>query len=225
MEPLRQTREAMAELTLSADDDLLASMVRSARRVRALVPSCVAMSLSVAGDGLTFTVRTAAATGAPYGVDLAPSTPDDDRSSVDPLDEVAWLRLAGAGAAPGVRSTLMLPVVTNGRAVASVHLYAAADGAFDGLHDAVAQACGGWRPGAVTNADLCFDTRDSAALAPEVLRRQMVVNQAVGILAARYAVPVDAATTKLRDLARDGGVDETEAAERVVRSVPVDTDS
>ena len=224
MEPLRQTREAMAELSALADDDLLDPLVQAARRVRVLVPSCMAVSLSVAGDRLTFTVGPATATRTTTATSTRPGEHHDDRPG-DPLDEAAWLRTTTADAADGVRSTLSLPIVRDGRVVASVHLYAADTGAFDGLHDVVAAACGAWSPGAVTNADLSFHSRDAAALAPEVLRRQMIVAQAVGILAARHGVPVAAAATLLRDTGSRDGVDETEAAERVVRSVPVDSDS
>ena len=63
----------------------------------------------------------------------------------------------------GHGSTLSLPILDDDQVVAGVNLYASTDDAFDGKHVEVARVCRAWAPGAVTNADLAFRTREEAA--------------------------------------------------------------
>lgn len=119
----------------------------------------------------------------------------------DPLDEERWQWFARATAAAGVSSTLTLPVVVNAQVVGSVNLYAAAVDAFDGHHEAVAAICRAWAPGAVTNADLSFETRRAAVRTPQVLREQTIVSRAIGVLVARRDLSIEDAEATIRDVA------------------------
>ena len=74
------------------------------------------------------------------------------------------------------------------------------------------EALGAWQAGAVTNADLGFETLRRAEQAPERLREQRLVDVAVGLVAARMAVTTDMAALMLRESAERAGVSESEAA-------------
>jgi len=79
------------------------------------------------------------------------------RSSID---------VARAEALAGISSTLSLPILGDGHVVGGVNLYGATSDAFDGHHEDLADACGAWAAGAVTNADLRFNSRVRAAATP-----------------------------------------------------------
>lgn len=58
MEPLPETQSAIEEFGPFVDDlDLLEHLQRSATLVRAVVPSCVGLSLAMLDEGLTFTLQ------------------------------------------------------------------------------------------------------------------------------------------------------------------------
>ena len=81
--------------------------------------------------------------------------------------------------------------MTGGRVVGGVNLYASTPDAFDGHHDEVAEACGAWAEGAVTNADLSFSSRIRASAAPERLRDRGVVDVATGFVAEHQDIDTD----------------------------------
>ena len=112
----------------------------------------------------------------------------------------------------GIASTVSLPVVERGRAVLNIDLYASTAYAFHDRIDGLVEALGAWQAGAVTNADLGFDTLRRAELAPERLREQRLVDVAVGLVAARMAVTTEDAASMLREAAERAGVSESEAA-------------
>jgi GAF domain-containing protein len=105
-----------------------------------------------------------------------------------------------------VAATLTLPVHHDGRVVGSVNLYAAATGAFRGLHGEIAKIFGAWAPGAITNADLSFRTRAAAAHAPQTLHITMRVETAVGVLMEAESVDADTARGLLVEAAQRAGV-------------------
>ena len=111
----------------------------------------------------------------------------------EPLDEDRWALFAQASAAVGVASSLSLPVVEHGRVVGDIHLYASSADAFRGHHQTWRSALGASAAGAVTNADLAFDSRRRAERAPQQLRDQQAIEVGVGILAAREDLDVEAA--------------------------------
>lgn len=221
MEPIPETREAVEEFGPFLDDDLLEVMVDAADQVRRVVPSLVGLSLGLVREGLSFTVQATSAeiarldavqyldggpcaeaahgdprsTGQANSQETEPEPIDTDGAIVfrddDPLAEHGWESFARATAAEGIASTLTLPVLDDGAVVGSVNLYAAEADAFAGHHQAVATVCRAWAPGAVTNADLDFDTRRASIRTPEVLRDQMVIAQAVGVLIARRGIDAE----------------------------------
>jgi GAF domain-containing protein len=107
------------------------------------------------------------------------------------LDEPAWRLFSEATAAVGIRSTLTLPILVRDRVTGSVNLYASSARAFTGHHQQLADALGAWAPGAVTNSDLSFNTREAAQRTPLVLRERVVVDTAVGHLMATQGLTVD----------------------------------
>ena len=132
------------------------------------------------------------------------------------VDEDRWHTFARATAAKGVASTLTLPILSRGRVVGTVNLYAASARAFAGLHREIADIFGAWAPGAVTNADLSFRTRRTAEKAPATMRAAMRVDIAIGILMERASVDADQARALLNYAARRAGVTVELLADTVV---------
>ena len=118
----------------------------------------------------------------------------------------------------GIASTVSLPVVEHGRAVLTIDLYASTAHAFHDRIDELVDALGIWQAGAVTNADLGFDTLRRAEAAPERLRQQRVVDVAVGLVAARMGVTTQHALELLGSAAERAGVSREQAA-RVARAL------
>ncbi len=112
----------------------------------------------------------------------------------------------------GIASTVCLPVVEEGRAVLNIDLYASTAHAFHDRIDGLVAALGAWQAGAVTNADLGFDTLRRAEAAPERLRVQRLVDVAIGLVAARAGVTTDDASLMLTQAAERAGVTESQAA-------------
>jgi GAF domain-containing protein len=228
MEPIPETAEAIEEYGpfMAGGKDVLLHLTEVAARVRVLVPTCVGMSLAVVKDGVTLTlVATEEDIAALDGVQYASDGPcvraaDDDRvvefRSDDALDEASWRLFAQATSAAGIASTLSLPIVEGAEVVGSVNLYASAPDAFAGHHEAVAAILGAWAPGAVTNADLEFSTRRTAEQAPGILRDEMRIQVAVGIIVASDGVDTDTARARLRDAAERAGVSESALARKLI---------
>ncbi len=134
------------------------------------------------------------------------------------LDEAGWHRFARATAAHTIASTLSLPILDDGDVVGTVNLYAASAQAFAGVHDELATIFGAWAPGAITNADLSFSTRETAREAPQTLRDRARVDRAVGMLAAAADLTTEEARASLREAARRAGTTEARLAETLFRS-------
>jgi hypothetical protein len=103
-----------------------------------------------------------------------------------------------------------------GVVAAGVNLYASTGDAFDGRHEELAEVCGAWAGGAVTNADLDFDTRFAAAETPERLRAEELVDQALGTLLGRSDVEPGEAEQRLRDAARRAGITDAQMARAIL---------
>ena len=97
-----------------------------------------------------------------------------------------------------------------------MNLYGASQSAFNGHHEEIAELFSAWAPGAVSNADLAFRTRDTARQAPEELRRRSRIDIAVGILCAAEGVDAVRARTLLTEAAGRAGVDELDLAEAMI---------
>lgn len=227
MEPTAETLEAIRELTRHGDTEIAVTLLRMSREVKQVCPECVGLSLAVVDDGFTFTVtstheRVAQLDAVQY-LDDGPCVTSASEGSPkeyhadDPVDEERWGLFARATAAAGVLSTLSLPILRHGRVVAGVNLYGATRDAFAKRHEAIADVCGAWAPGAVTDADLSFSTRDAAARTPERLRDRSAIDQAIGLLAAAHGLSAEAAVERLRQAADRAGISEAQAARGVIR--------
>ena len=222
MELLPQSREALDEYVTASIDDMEGLLrVIEGWAVRS-VPDCVALSVTLLDEDLTFTLVDRDATSAPAPDDAAPhdAAPHDTREAgpgppageAHPLDELDWADTARERAFGSIASTVSLPVVEQGRAVLNIDLYASTAHAFSDRIDGLVEALGAWQAGAVTNADLGFETLRRAQHAPARLREQRLIDVAVGLVAARMAVTTDMAAVMLGEAAERAGVSESDAA-------------
>lgn len=208
MELLPQSREALDEyVTLSVDDVEGLLRVIEGWAVKA-VPECVALSVTLLDEDLTFTLvdPESTADGSPPYLSSAAEPVLGESGAAYALDESGWADMARERAFAGIASTVCLPVVEQGRAVLNIDLYASTAHAFRDRVDGLVAALGAWQAGAVTNADLGFDTLRRAEAAPERLREQRLFDVAVGLVAARVGVTTDdavdlmAAASEIADL-------------------------
>ena len=228
VEFLPQTQEALDEYLSLADPDLGSSLLSMGDSAAQIVPDCVGLSLTLYEEDLTFTLvdprlpfAGAGATDVPRGEPYVPAVRVEGERSEGTsglMDEGRWALFARASAAVGVASSLSLPVVEEGRVVGGINLYASSSEAFEGRHGDLAMALGASAVGAVTNADLDFESRRRAEQAPGVLRDQQEVEVGIGILAAREGLDVDTARELLHDASRRAGISDVQAA-RVVLDI------
>lgn len=216
MRPLPETVEAIRELTRGGDTEVAESLARMSAGVTDVVPDLVGMSLSLIDEGLTFTLTSTGEVASRLdGVQFADSGPCESAvatgetttfSDDSPLDEERWRLFAQAAASADVASTLSLPIVRDGDVVGVVNLYASAGEAFAGHHQELADVCGAWAPGAVSNADLGFATSTAATEAPAKLRARSEVDLAVGVLAVSTHVDTATAEQRLHLAAQRAGI-------------------
>jgi hypothetical protein len=219
--PIGASREAFDWLGGYGDVQVEQSMATIGARVRGIVPECVALSISMTEDDLTFTLMCdkpgAALLDAMQYLDGGPCVAAVDRGSLEttrllPTDEGLWQLFARAESFAGIASTLSLPVMKDEEAIGGVNLYASTAHAFDGHHDEVAAVCGAWAQGAVTNADLSFSSRIRAAAAPERLRDRGTFDVACGYVAAHQHLQISEAAERIRIAARRAGVSDLDFA-------------
>ncbi len=209
MELLPQSKEALDEYVTPAVDDVEGLLrVIEGWAVRT-VPECVALSVTLLEDDLTFTLVDTDAANDPAPPSGGAGAHDQPRFA---LDEQGWGDMARERAFAGIASTVCLPVVEAGRAVLNIDLYASTAHAFHDRLDGLVAALGAWQAGAVTNADLGFETLHRARLAPEQLREQRLVDVAVGLVAARVGLTTEDASGLLALAAERGGISESQAA-------------
>jgi GAF domain-containing protein len=222
VEFLPHTQEALDEYLSLADPDLGDSLLSMGDSASRIVPDCVGLSLTLYDQDLTFTLVASslpvAAIDAMQYLEGGPCVRavEENAQQIEEvaglLDEDRWALFARASAAAGVASSLSLPVVEHGQVVGGINLYASSSEAFEGHHRDLAAALGASAAGAVTNADLAFETRRRAEQAPRVLREQQAVEVGVGILAAREALEVEVARERLHDAAVRAGISDLQAA-------------
>ena len=226
VEPIPETTEAIEEYGPFGSGDLLEELREKSARVRDLVPDCVGFSLASIEHGVTFTMAATDAdlalldavqylAGGPC-VDAVEGEQVVTFTADDAVDERRWQLFAQATAAMSVASTLTLPILARDTVAGSVNLYASTRQAFAGLHEQVARIFDAWAPGAVTNADLGFTTRSTAARAPRLLADDRDVQVAVGILARAYGLDLDAAEMQLREAAQRAGMHVVRLAQTVI---------
>jgi GAF domain-containing protein len=230
MQPLPETRQALAELVALEAPDLDDRLVELGRLARGAVPDLVGLSLSVVQDGVTLTLvapnELLAALDATQYIDGGPCVDavDHPQSPIeadmqDPLDEDRWSLFASASAAAGVAATLSMSLLdAAGQVTGGINLYASTRGAFSGRHEMLANTLGASAEGIVADADLGFTTREQARAAPALLLAQADIETAVGLLAAYYDVGIEDAHLRLVDAARQAGVDPAVVARVLILS-------
>lgn len=202
MEPVPATRDALGSLVAAGDERAVADLEDVVERAEAIVPGLVGLSLSISHRDITLT----------YVADTTePALPHEsagaaDGLSEDPLDEDAWQRSAEAQAAPGVLSSLCLPIVDDDRVIGDLSLYGSRRDTFDACRAALADTVGAWAPAAVANADLTFRSRDAAADAPRVLADERTVATAVAVLAEAHGVSRRTTRRRLEEAAARAGI-------------------
>jgi len=216
----------MVERDAAFEDDTLLDQLRGvSERVQELVPDCIGMSVALIEDNIVLTlVATKAEIAVLDAMQYLADGPCVRGAEVgevvelngnELLDEERWRIFARASAASAVASTLTLPIMSGGKVVGSVNLYAGSAQAFTGLHEELARMLDAWAPGAVTNADLSWSTRERAQDMPRQLRERARFDTAVGLLAAREEVTIEEAGDRLLDAARRAGV----SLSRIVQAV------
>lgn len=207
MEPLPETQQVLADLAGYVGTDVAATLLTMGTRAKEIVPECVGLSLGRVEDGITLTLVASSDESAVLDavqyldggpcVDAADKAEPLDVRHTELLDESRWQMYARATAAAGVASSLSLPIIREGRVVGGVNLYASTPNAFDGRHEELARALHASAEGAVTNADLTFETRRRAAEAPARLADLEDIDIATGIVAASQDVGIDTALARL----------------------------
>ncbi len=141
-----------------------------------------------------------------------------------PTDEGRWQLFAQAERITGISSTLSLPVIRDGRTIGGVNLYAATNDGFDGRHEQLAEACGAWADGAITNADLAFNSRVRAATAPDRLADRGDLDVAVGVVAEHQNLDLAEARTRIHSAATRASVSDAEFARFILDAHADDID-
>lgn len=221
MKLLPETYVALRRLGETSDRDLAASMADAAERLRAVVPSCVGVSYSLLDEHLTFTVlATRRETAALETARVPPARGEAHRAdaAADVLDEVRWRELSTVAGEHGVRSTLSMPVITQGSLVGTVSVYAGEPAAFDGLETLVADIVGASAPDSTANADLGFRSLDEAFASPGRLDDRRAIDRATGAIGSSEGVPLPTARRMLGEGAERIGISDAEAARAVLLS-------
>jgi GAF domain-containing protein len=227
LKPIPQTVEAARELgRYQPDFDVLGYLQETADKVQALVPDCVGMSLAWVDHGVTFTLVASdaeiAVLDAVQYLAGGPCVEGVERqqglavNKEELLDEERWRLFGDATAAKGVMSTLTLPLLEHGTVVGSANLYGASAHAFDDHHEEIAELLGARVSDIVRNADLSFSTRRAAERAPEALRAQHSVDQAVGMIVASMRVDADTAVQRLLEASERAGISAEQFARALV---------
>jgi GAF domain-containing protein len=230
VQPLPETRAVLHELaSLNSDGDhLLDHLQRIIDEVMRAISDCVGVSIAFRDAGLTFSfVRTPdlGVLDAVQYVDDGPcvrAIEDGEEHRVDDiLDEDRWQLYAQTTAAQGVRSSLSMPMRSDGTIIGSVNLYAASTAAFLGEEQALARLFRADVEDTVNNADLSMSTLQTARQGPQQLTDAAVIDQAVGVLVARHGISVAEAQQRLSDSAYQAGISEIEIAGAIVRSLQI----
>src|SRR4028119_1911081 len=172
MQPLPEIAAELDRLTALSGGDLdMAELLRSISELAvAVVPTCVAVSISINSSGGLYTVTATSQelavvdavqylSGGPC-VDCFDS--GEELYVPDVLDEHQWQLAAEAAAARGVRSTLSMPLRDGQKVIGALNLYGGELNSFAKKERLVAGIFGARMDEVVTNADLSFMTREFA---------------------------------------------------------------
>jgi GAF domain-containing protein len=219
MEPLPEVVAGIDELAayLQKPHDLPGQLEAVGQVAAGLVPSVVAVSLSIVVEDETFTVTATdpSAELLDAGQYLDEAGPclraieTGEQVVVDDiLDEDRWQTFRQAGARTGVRSSLSLPLRDDAdRITGALNIYASQPAAFDGMEAIFAAVFHAQVSEVVKNADLSFRTGDWARELPTKLQARKVVDRAVGLLMGSRNWTAEHARGKLRAAASRAGVD------------------
>lgn len=229
MEPIPETVEALRALTRRGDDTVARMLMKLSEDVVSVVPDIVGVSLTLLGEGMTFTLTASSSLAAELdAVQYLDGGPCDQTAKTgqrseyhvgNAVDEKRWHLFARATAAAGVASTLSLPVSWDDDVIASVNLYAATADAFDGRHDELARVCGSTAEAAISNADLGFTTRFAAAETSERLQSGEQIERAVSTLVSYLHLTSAEARQVIGETALRAGISDVQLARVVVESM------
>ncbi len=205
--------------------DLLEHLTSLGTQVRAVVPSCIGLSLSTREQGVTFTVVASAEEmaflDAVQYVDGGPCVEALETDVVVPLEEPgileqSWELFGAAATASGVAATLSMPILRGPTMIGGFNMYAGRAHAFDGRHEQLADLLGAWAEGAVSDGDLPFRSRELARRAPELLRESTRLTVAAVLLARSRRLTQEAAEERLRVAATRAAVPLSFLVERMI---------
>jgi GAF domain-containing protein len=191
---------------------------------KAMVPSCVGVSITIVVDGEPYTVAATtpevAELDAAQNLDGGPciEAVHGGRSVQvdDVLDEDQWRMFAQASAARGVRSSLSFPIRDlEGLVAGGMNIYASEQDAFEDPRLVEVAFSADLRE-AVTNADLPFRARHFARELPERLAARERFDLAVGVLMRRRDWAGHEARARLEKAAELAGLPRETVAEVVL---------
>lgn len=229
VEPLPATQAALSELSWAEPSPASLELHHRVEQAKEIVPELVGVSVTMLQEALTFTfVASSEMIAVLDGVQYLDGGPcvdavvhhrviDDEEAA---LDERQWRLFTRAESVAGIASTLSLPVLSEGRAICGINLYASKARAFGQRHDRLADVFGAWAGGAVTNADLSFTTRFEAAKAPSRLQELHTIDKAIGIIASTQEVSVGEARRRLDRAGALAGVAPDKLARVVLDALP-----
>jgi GAF domain-containing protein len=231
MQPLPEIRSSLDRLSAQLGEgmDLARYLTSVAEIAQSLVPSCVAVSITIVMDGepytMTATAPQAHMVDAMQNLDGGPCIAAMDENETimlgDVLDEDRWQFFEKAARSQGIRSSLSFPIrdledVVKG----GMNLYATEPDAFQRDQHLIEVGFAADLSEAVTNADLSFMTRDFARELPERLEARERLDQAVGVLMALRGWDASVARSRLRHAASLAGADLDAVAEVVISLEP-----
>lgn len=216
MEPLPEVAAALDRLGAeTGDTSLLDGLLALSATAASLVPSCVAVSLTVVVDEEPYTATATSANLAVLdAVQYLEGGPCVEASASgaqvavdDVLDEQRWSLYDREAGARGIRASLSMPLGgPGGPTPGAVNLYASQPGAFRGREEQLASVFQVPVEQLVANADLSFLTREYARRLPERLQEKAAADRAVGVLVVRNGWAPHEARARLRDAALKAGV-------------------
>ena len=226
MQPLPEIQAELDRLTALSGGDLdMAELLRSMSELAvAVVPSCVAVSISITSSGGLFTITSTSPelsvvdaiqylSGGPC---VACFDHGEELYLPDVLDEKRWQLTSEASAARGIRSSLSMPLRDGEKVIGALNLYGGQLNSFERKERLIAGIFGARIEEIVTNADLSFMTREFARELPERLAAASRVDEAVGILMARQGWSATEARERLAEAASRAGVPAERLADALV---------
>ena len=215
--------ELLALLASAGDlGSFLGDLVRLAARQ---VPHAEACGLTLTRDGTGVTVASTGplaerADERQYDVDAGPCLEAMRTGTAVRVDDMAhedrWTPYPARAAELGIRSSLSLPLVVDGRSSGALNLYATEPRVFSAEDEATAARWAGRATGALTVALRIADSDERAESLLGGLDTRATIGQAVGLLMARERCTADQAFALLRTASQRRNVKLRDIAARLV---------